>query len=363
MSSNAHRPSSTPHQRWVLALTAGAALMVILDVMVVVTALHTIRVQLGASIDQLEWTISAYTLSFAMLLMTAAALGDRFGRRRLFVAGLGVFTAASAACALAPDIGWLIAARTAQGAGSAMIMPHVLALLSAAFSPEQRARALGLFSSITGLATLGGAFVGGAIIQSLDWRWIFWLNVPLGLVLIALVLRQIEATPAVGGSLDVGGLLLAMGGALGLVWGLVRANVVGWASVEVVGALVTGVALVAAFVAWELHVQTPMLPMQHFQSRAFSAGNAAGFLLYGAIVAAAFLLAQFFQTGLGYSPLDAGLRMLPWTVTLFIVAPVAGALVNRTGERALIVGGLTLQGLGFWSIALPCPGTRRWWCR
>jgi EmrB/QacA subfamily drug resistance transporter len=323
-----------------------------LDVMVVVTALHTIRVQLGASIDQLEWTISAYTLSFAVLLMTAAALGDRFGRRRLFVAGLGLFTAASAACALAPDIGWLIAARTAQGAGSAMIMPHALALLSAAFPPEQRARALGLFSSITGLATLGGPFVGGAIVQSLDWQWIFWLNVPIGLVLIALVLRRVAASPAVGGSLDLGGLLLAMGGALGLVWGLVRANVVGWSSPEVVGALVGGVVLVAAFVAWELHVRSPMLPMQHFRSRAFSAGNAAGFLLYGSIFAAAFLLAQFFQTALGYAPLDAGLRLLPWTVTLFVVAPVAGALVNRVGERALIAGGLTLQGIGFLSIAL-----------
>jgi EmrB/QacA subfamily drug resistance transporter len=352
MSSNSFQPSSTAYQRWVLALTATAALMVMLDVMVVVSALHTIRVQLGASIDQLEWTISAYTLSFAVLLMTAAALGDRFGRRRLFVAGLALFTAASAACALAPDISWLVAARTAQGAGSAMIMPHALALLSAAFPPEQRARALGLFSSITGLATLAGPFVGGAIVQSLDWQWIFWLNVPIGLVLIALVLRRVAASPAVGASLDVGGLLLAMGGALGLVWGLVRANVVGWSSPEVVGALVGGVALVAAFVAWELHVRSPMLPMQHFGSRAFSAGNAAGFLLSGSIFAAAFLLAQFFQTALGYAPLDAGLRMLPWTATLFVVAPVAGALVNRVGERALIAGGLTLQGIGFMLIAL-----------
>jgi EmrB/QacA subfamily drug resistance transporter len=346
------RTPSTTYQRWVLALTAGASLMVMLDVMVVVTALHTIRVQLGASIDQLEWTISAYTLSFAVLLMTAAALGDRFGWRRLFVAGLAVFTGASAACALAPGIGWLIAARTAQGAGSAMIMPHALALLSAAFPPERRARALGLFSSIAGLATLGGPFVGGAVVQSLAWPWIFWLNVPIGLVLIVLVLRRIEATRAVGGSLDIGGLLLAMGGTLGLVWGLVRANVVGWSSAEVVTALLGGVGLLAAFVAWELRQEKPMLPMQHFRSRAFAAGNASSFLLYGSIFAAAFLIAQYLQTALGYAPMDAGLRMLPWTVTLFIVAPVAGALVNRVGERALMVGGLTLQALGFACIAL-----------
>jgi EmrB/QacA subfamily drug resistance transporter len=339
-------------QRWVLALTAIASLMVMLDVMVVVTALHTIRVQLGATIDQLEWTISAYTLSFAVLLLTAAALGDRFGRRRLFIAGLGVFTAASATCALAPGIGWLIAARAVQGAGSAMIMPHALALLSAAFAPEQRARALGLFSSIAGLATLGGPFVGGAIVQSLTWQWIFWLNVPIGLALIALVLRHIEATRPVGASLDVGGALLAMGGTLGLVWGLVRANVVGWSSGEVLLALIGGAVLMVAFVAWELRVPAPMLPMHYFRSRAFSAGNGAGFLLYGSIFAAAFLIAQLLQTGLGYTPFQAGLRMLPWTVTLFFVAPVAGALVNRVGERPLIVGGLALQGLGFAVIAL-----------
>src|SRR5262245_46589664 len=266
----------TSVQRWVLALTAIASLMVMLDVMVVVTALHTIRVQLGATIDQLEWTISAYTLSFAVLLMTAAALRDRYGPRRLFVAGLGLFTVASAACALAPSIGWLIGARAVQGAGSAMIMPHALALLSAAFAPEQRARALGLFSSIAGLATLAGPFAGVAIVQSLTWQWIFWLNVPIGLVLIALVRRHIEATRPVGASLDLGGVLLAMGGTLGLIWGLVRANVLGWSNCEVVIALVGGAALMVGFVAWELRVRSPMLPMHYFKSRAFSAGNGAG---------------------------------------------------------------------------------------
>lgn len=346
------RTSSTSAQRWVLALTSVAVLMVMLDLMVVTTALSTIRVQLGASIEELEWTINAYTLSLAVLLMTAAALGDRFGRRRLLVIGIGLFTAASAACALAPGIGWLIAARAVQGAGSAMVMPHALALLSAAYPPARRARALGLFASVTGLATLGGPMVGGAVTQGLAWQWIFWLNVPLGLLLVPLVRARIQESLGNRTSLDLRGLALVTGGALGLVWGLVRGNLAGWSSPEVAGSLLAGALLVVGFVVWERRVPQPMLPMRLFRSRAFSSGNAAGFLLYGSIVGAAFFLAQFLQTGLHYGPLAAGLRMAPWTVTLFVVAPIAGAWVNRVGERPLIVGGLLMQAAGFGWIAL-----------
>jgi EmrB/QacA subfamily drug resistance transporter len=334
-----------------------ASLMVMLDTMVVTTALSTIRLDLGASIEELEWTINAYTLSFAVLLMTAAALGDRFGRRRLFAIGLGLFTAASAACALAPGIGWLIAARAVQGAGSAMTMPHAMALLSAAFPPQRRARALGLFSSVTGLATLGGPLVGGAVTQGLAWQWIFWLNVPIGLLVIPLVLTRIEESLGTDTSLDFRGLGLVTGGALGLVWGLVRGNAAGWGSVEVVASLAAGAVLAAAFVAWELRASQPMLPMRFFRSRAFSSGNAASFLLYGSIFGMAFLLPQFLQTTLHYGPLGAGLRLAPWTVTLFLVAPIAGAQVNRIGERPLIVGGLLLQAVGFaWVGLIARPG-------
>src|SRR6266542_4079321 len=216
--------SSRSARRWVLALTSMASLMVMLDMLVVTTALSTIRLHLGASIEQLEWTVNAYTLSLAVLLMTASALGDRFGRRRLLVAGLGLFTAASAACALAPSVGWLIAARAVQGAGAAMVVPLAMALLGAAFPAEQRARALGFFSGVTGLATVGGPLVGGAVVQGLAWQWIFWLNVPIGLLLIPLVLSRIEEGLGSRTSLDLGGLALVTGAALGLVWGLVRAN-------------------------------------------------------------------------------------------------------------------------------------------
>jgi EmrB/QacA subfamily drug resistance transporter len=357
MRTNGRREPSTRAERWVLALTSMASLMVMLDTMVVTTALSTIRLDLGASIEELEWTINAYTLSFAVLLMTAAALGDRFGRRRLFAIGLGLFTAASAACALAPGIGWLIVARAVQGAGSAMTMPHAMALLSAAFPPQRRARALGLFSSVTGLATLGGPLVGGAVTQGLAWQWIFWLNVPIGLLIIPLVLTRIEESFGTDTSLDFRGLGLVTGGALGLVWGLVRGNAAGWGSVEVVASLAAGAVLAAAFVAWELRARRPMLPMRFFRSRAFSSGNAASFLLYGSIFGMAFFMPQFLQTTLHYGPLGAGLRLAPWTVTLFLIAPIAGAQVNRIGERPLIVGRLLLQAVGFaWVGLITRPG-------
>jgi EmrB/QacA subfamily drug resistance transporter len=337
---------------WVLALTAVASLMVALDALVVTTALSAIRLDLHASIEELEWTVNAYTLSFAVLLMSAAALGDRFGRRRWFVAGIGLFTAASAACALAPGVGWLIVARTVQGAGAALVMPLALALLSAAFAPERRAAALGLFSGVTGLAVLGGPVVGGAITQGIAWEWIFWLNVPIGLVLVPLALRRMGESFGPPARLDLPGVVLVTGGALGLVWGLVRGNAAGWASAEVLGALGAGLALVAGFVAWERRAPAPMLPLGLFRARAFAAGNTAVFFMFASLFGAVFFMAQFLQTAQGDGPLDAGVRLLPWTATLFVIAPLAGARVRRIGERPFIAGGLLLQAVGMTWIAL-----------
>jgi EmrB/QacA subfamily drug resistance transporter len=352
MTTNATKVSMTPAQRWVLALVSAASLMVVLDMLVVTTALNTIRLDLGASIQALEWTINAFTISFAVLLMPAAALGDRFGRKRLFLAGLALFIAASAACALAPNAGALITARAAQGIGSAMILPHAMALLSMAFGPEQRAKALGVFASITGLGTLGGPILGGAITQGLDWHWIFWINVPIGLVLLALATGRLEESTGPARRLDFGGLFLVAAAAFGLVWGLVRGPSVGWTSPEALGTLVGGALLGVVLVWWELRTAEPMLPMRFFKSPAFSAGNGAGFLLYGAMFGSAFFLTQFLQVTLGYGPFGAGLRLAPWTATVFVVSMTAGSLVNRFGERALIAGGLTLQAAGFAWIAL-----------
>ena len=328
-----------------------------LDTLVVSTALTTIRVDLGASIEQLEWTVNAYNLTLAVFLLPAAALGDRFGRLRVFAAGLALFVLTSAACALAPDVNWLIAARAVQGAGAALVISLALAIVSAAFEPERRGTAIGILEGITGLATIAGPVIGGAVAQGLSWEWIFWVNVPIGLVVLPLVLLRVEESFGGDRALDVRGFALVAAGAFGIVWALVRGNSAGWGSVEVLAALATGALLMVAFVGFELRTRAPMLPMRFFASRAFSAGNAATFLLFAALFSAVFFLAQFLQTGLGYSPLEAGLRLVPWTATLFVVAPLAGALADRIGERPLIVGGLGLQAVGlFWIAAIAEPG-------
>jgi EmrB/QacA subfamily drug resistance transporter len=337
---------------WVLIVASVASLMVALDALVVTTALPTIRLHLGASIEELEWTVNSYTLSFAVLLLTGAALGDRFGRRRMFTAGLAIFSGASAACALAPNVSFLIAARAVQGAGAALVMPLGMTLLSAAYAPERRARALGIFSGITGLAVLAGPVIGGAITQGIAWQWIFWINVPIGLMTIPLVLRRIDESYGPRSAPDVPGLALVTGAALGLVWALVRGNSAGWGSVEVIAALVVGALLAVGFALWERRAAEPMLPMGLFASRPFSSSNAAIFFLAAALYGAVFFIAQFLQTVQHHGPLDAGIRLLPWTATLFIVAPITGARISRVGERPFAVAGLLLQAAGMGWIAL-----------
>jgi EmrB/QacA subfamily drug resistance transporter len=338
--------------RWVVALTAIGSLMAALDTLVVSSALSTIRLDLGASVAQLEWTVNAYNLSFAVLLITGAALGDRYGRRNLYAAGLALFSVASAACALSPNVSWLIAARAVQGAGSALILPLGLALLSAAFPPERRGAAIGIFSAITGLSVASGPLIGGAVVQGLNWEWIFWLNVPIGLVAIPLVLTKMKESFGPDTAIDVRGLALVTAGALGLVWGLVRGNAAGWGSAEVVASLAAGVLLAVAFVRWEQRAPEPMIPMSFFRSRAFSAGNAAIFFTLASLFTGVFFFSQLLQTVLGYGPLDAGLRLLPWTATFMTIAPIAGALADKIGERPLMVVGLTLQAAGLLWIAL-----------
>jgi EmrB/QacA subfamily drug resistance transporter len=353
MEMNGMSASREPAGRgWVLALTSLASFMAALDALAVTTALSTIRHDLGASIEALEWTVNGYNLSFAVLLLTGAALGDCFGRRRMFATGLALFVAASAACALAHSVGWLIAARIVQGAGAALMMPLAMALLSAAYPREERGRALGIFSGVTGLALIAGPIVGGAIAEGLAWQWIFWINIPIGLAAIALVSRRIPESFASGAALDLGGLALVTGAALGLVWGLMRGNDLGWTALEVIVALAAGLALAVAFVGFERRARAPMVPMRLFRSRAFASGIAASFLFYASMYGLLFFLPQFLQVAQGHDALGAGARLLPWTATLFVFAPIGGALVNRVGERPLVVGGLALQALGMIWIAL-----------
>ncbi|GAA4587883.1 DHA2 family efflux MFS transporter permease subunit [Planotetraspora phitsanulokensis] len=340
---------TTVEQRRVLGLTSLGSVMVALDVLVVASALTTIRRDLGASIEQLEWTVNAYSLSLAMLLVTAAAVGDRWGRRRTFAAGLSLFSVASGVCALATSVPMLIAARTVQGVGAAIVMPLAMSLLGAAFPPESRGRAIGVFSGLTGLAVLGGPMIGGAVTEGLAWQWIFWINVPVGALAIVLVLRWIPESTGAARRLDPGGATLITLAVLGVVWGVVRGAAVGWNSPEVIGSFVLGGLLLLGFLAWERRTPQPMVPLAFFRLRAFSAGNAAGFFLTAALFGAVFFLAQFMQAAFGSGPLQAGLQLLPWTATLFVIAPVAGRLVDRIGERPLVVTGLALQAAGmFW---------------
>ena len=342
---------------WVLALTSTAQFMGALDALIVSTALRTIKQQLHASVGQLEWTVSAYSLTFAVFLMTAAVLGDRFGRRRMFITGVAVFTAASAACAAAPGIGWLIAARAVQGTGSALVTTTGMALLTSAYPPARRGWALGIFSGAVGLAVLSGPVVGGAITQGLAWQWIFLINVPAGIVLIPLALRRMPESHGPAGAVDLPGIALVTAAALGLVWGLVRGNSAGWASPEVAGALTAGAVFLLAFVAWERRSPAPMLPLRLFSSPAFAIGNAISFLLFASNFSTVFFMAQFQEAALGQDPLGAGIRLLPWTAPLFFVGPRAGALADRAGERPLIVGGLVLQAAGMaWIAVIASPG-------
>ena len=341
---------------WTFGITTVALFMVTLDNLVVTTALPVIRRSLHSSLAGLEWTVNAYTLTFAVLLLTGAALGDRFGRRRLFVIGMTIFTLGSVAAALAPSIGALVAARAVQGLGGAIVTPLTLTILSAAVPAEKRGLVLGAWGGISGLAIAIGPLVGGAVVQGISWQWIFWLNVPIGLLVIPLAARRLTETYGPTKQLDLRGVGLASAGLLGIVWGLVRGNSVGWGSAETAVSLLAGAALLVLFVLWELRAPSPMLPMRFFRNRTFAMTNVASLLMFFGMFGSIFLLAQFFQTVQGYSPLGSGLRILPWTAMPIFIAPIAGALSDKIGGRVIIATGLALQAIGLgWIAAVSTP--------
>ncbi|MFF9017557.1 MFS transporter [Streptomyces sp. NPDC014870] len=337
---------------WALVITSVAGFMAALDNLVVTTALPSIREDLGGALHDLEWTVSAYTLTFAVLLMFGAALGDRFGRRRLFVVGIAVFTLASAGAALAPGIDALIAARAVQGVGAAIMMPLTLTLLTAAVPAAKRGMAFGIWGAVNGLAVASGPLIGGSLTEHISWQWIFWLNVPLGLALLPLARLRLAESYGTGARLDVVGTLLASGGLFGIVYALIRGPIDGWTSATVLTGLVVGAALLAGFVRHGIRGKAPMLPMRLFRSRAFAGINAASLLMFLGMFGSIFLLSQYMQGVLGYSPTEAGLRMLPWTGMPMIVAPIAGALSDRIGGRPVVAAGLVLQALGLAWFAL-----------
>ncbi len=336
---------------WTFAITSVALFMVTLDNLVVTSALPVIRRNLHASLTQLEWTVNAYTLTFAVLLLTGAALGDRYGRRLMFSIGIGVFTLGSAVAALSTTATGLDLARALQGVGGAIVTPLTLTLLSAAVPRERRGLALGAWGGIGGLAVAIGPLVGGAIVQGLSWQWIFWINVPIGLVLAPLAFFRLRESHGPSDRLDLAGLGLASAGLLGIVWGLVRGNSVGWSSPEIVGSLVAGAVVLTLFVLWELRAPAPMLPMRFFRNRTFALTNVSSLFMFFGMFGSIFLLIQFFQTVQGYSPLQAGLRILPWTAMPIFIAPIAGAWSDRIGGQRLMAAGLALQSIGLAWIA------------
>ena len=330
---------------WTFTISSIALFMAALDNLVVTTALPVIRKSFNASLSELEWIVNAYTLTFAVLLLTGAALGDRFGRKRVFIIGLAIFTAGSAIAALSTEVTQLIIARAIQGVGGAIITPLSLTILSAAVPRERRALALGAWGGIAGLAIAIGPLVGGAIAEGLAWQWIFWLNVPIGLIAIPMAYARLNESYGPSGKLDLPGLALASVGLLAVVWGLIRANELGWTSPTIVGSFVVGAILLVGFVAWEARTAEPMLPLRLFRSRTFSAANIVSMLMYFGMFGSIFLLAQFFQVVQGYSPIQAGLRTLPWTIMPIFVAPTAGLLSSRTGTRPLIFIGMAMMSV------------------
>ena len=343
---------------WVIALTSTAYFMVVLDALVVVTALPRMQRDLHVGLSSLQWTVNAYGIAFAAGIVMAAALGDRFGRRRMFNGGLALFAVASAACAVAPNGLDLVLARTVQGLGAAVVLPLSLTILTTAFPPDKRGMIVGVYGGLAGLAVAMGPIVGGLIAQSIDWQWIFWVNVPIGLAAVLLGVRLLPESYGVRERLDLTGVTLVTTGVVAVVWALTRAGDIGWTAAETVGTLVTGAALIVAFLGWEQRTAAPMVPLRLFANRNFAMGNVATYFLHGATFAAAFFITQEFQMARGYSPLAAGVRLLPFFGTPMFVAPVAGALSDRIGRRPVMVAGLALQALGFtWVAARGSLGT------
>jgi EmrB/QacA subfamily drug resistance transporter len=335
-----------------LILASVGAFVTSLDVVVVSTALPSLRTHLGASLSDLEWTINAYNLAFASLMLTGAALGDRFGRKRVYVAGLVLFTAASIACATAGSAGALIASRAVQGAGAAIVLPLSLTLISEAFPLEKRGTAIGIWGGITGLGVALAPLLGGAIIQGIGWQWIFWINVPVGVVAAAASAVTLTESRGPRPRLDLAGLPLITLGLLALVWAPVRAPSVGWGSGEVIGALLAGAALIAAFVFWERRAPVPMMPLEYFRRRAFSTAGGVAFPFSFALIGSVFWIAQMLQVGMGYSPLASGIRMLVFTMMPMIFAPLGGIGSDKIGNRPFMAGGLLLMGGGYLWLAL-----------
>jgi EmrB/QacA subfamily drug resistance transporter len=322
--------------------------MALLDNTVVGIALPTIGRQFHTGVSTLQWVVTGYTLTLAGLLLLGGALGDRLGRRRIFVIGAIWFAIASLACGLAPNGPALIAARILQGVGGALLTPGSLAIIQASFAPEDRSRAIGAWSGLGGVATAVGPFLGGWLISSVSWRLIFFINLPVALAVVLISLRHVPESrdPTVSGRLDATGAALVTFGLVGLAYGLIEGPVVGWGSPVTIVALIGGAALLVAFVVVESRTEHPLIPLGLFRSMQFSAANAVTFAVYGGLGGALFLLPVLLQEVSGYSPLEAGAALLPLTVLMLALSARSGALAARIGPRLQMSVGPLVVGAG-----------------
>ena len=349
---------------WTLAAVAVGLFMIMLDNTIVNVALPSIEHSLHMSISSLEWIVTAYALTFAALLITGGKLGDLYGRRKMFTAGLVVFTLASLACGLAPSAGILIAARAVQGVGAAVMSPATLSIITATFPPKERGQAIGIWAGVSALALAIGPLVGGLIVDNINWHWIFYVNVPVGVVGIIvsrLVIAESRDTSHEQ-SIDLPGLVTSSGALLALSYALIEGNRHGWGSPEIIGLFAAAAVLLAVFIRLELRQRLPMLDLGLFKIGAFVGANTVAMLVSLGMFGVFFFISLYVQNVLGYSPTKAGAIFLPMTILIILIAPIAGKLSDRVGSRWLMGAGMSILGVslllyqriglhtGFWSL-------------
>jgi len=345
-------PADSWNPTWTLIAASLALMMAFLDALVVTTALPTLRHSLHSSLANLEWTVNAYNLALACSLLTGAALGDRFGRRKMFVIGVTVFIAASLLAGAASSVDVLIAARALQGIGAAIMVPLTLTLVLEAFPAERHGWAIGVWSGVAALCGALGPVVGGGVVQAIGWHWIFWVNLPIGLAILPVALMRFRESYGGHPRLDVVGLVLATAGLFSITWAIVRTDTIGWGHAAVVVPLVVGVAIIGAFLLWEQRTSHPMLSLALFKRASFSAANGISFCLFASLFGALFLMSQFFQTAQGRTPFQSGAGLLVWSAWGFFVAPAAARAAGRYGNRPFMLAGLILQTAGLACLAL-----------